>query len=119
MLILSDLYADDAQLASGLKHLRHAGHDISLLQIVDPAEQDFPYDSPTLFRGLESMTDNAVDPRALAEAYLEEFAGFVSRLRAAAQRLGIDHTLVRTDERIDLAIARSIRARQHLAGTAR
>ncbi len=119
VLVLSDLFEEHDRLVSGLKHLRHAGHDISLLQIVDPAEQDFPYDSPTLFRGMESLDSHSVDPRSLAKAYREEFDEFQNRLRFSCQRLGIDQTLVRTNEPVDHAIARCIRARRQLAGSSR
>jgi uncharacterized protein (DUF58 family) len=57
VLILSDLFDDPAGLMSGLKHFRHRRHDVSVLQIIDPAEQDFLFDEPTRFRGLEQLEE--------------------------------------------------------------
>ncbi len=119
VVVLSDLFEEHDTLLGGLKNLRHAGHDVSLVQIVDPAEQDFPFDGPTLFRGMESLADHSVDPRSLAKAYREEFAAFQKQLRFSCQRQGIDHTLVRTEESVDTAIARCLRARRLLAGARR
>lgn len=119
IMVLSDLFEEHDALIGGLKNLRHAGHDVSLLQLVDAVEQEFPYDSPTMFRGMESLADHAVDPRSLAKAYREEFNSFQKQLRFSCQRQGIDHTLVQTKEPIDTAIARSLRARRQLAGARR
>lgn len=117
VIVLSDLFEDAETIAGGLKHLRHAGHDVSLLQIVDPVEEDFPFDSPTLFRGLEHMGDHSVDPRSLARAYREEFAESQRRLRYLCRRHAADHTLVRSTDRVDQAVAKCLRARQQVAGS--
>ncbi len=119
MVVLSDFFEEHESLGSGLSHLRHGGHDVSLMQIVDPVEQDFPYDRPTLFRGMESLDDHSVDPRSLAKAYRDEFEQFEKRLRFTCQKHGIDHTLVRTDEPIDSALTRCLRTRRQLVGTRR
>ena len=119
VIVVSDFFEEHESLTGGLKHLRHGGHDVSLLQIIDPAEQDFPYDSPTLFRGMESLADHSVDPRSLAKAYREEFEQFEKQLRFTCQKHGIDHTLARTEEPIDKALTRCLRARQQLAGARR
>ena len=118
VVVVSDLFDDQEQLTSGLKLLKHGGHDVSLLQVVDPAEQDFLYDSPTLFRGMESLDSHSVDPRSLATAYREEFESQQKQLRSACHNLGVDHTLLRTEETIDAALTRCLRARR-LLGTRR
>ncbi len=117
--VLSDLFEEHEALRLGLKNLRHAGHDVSLLQIVDDAEADFPFDQPTLFRGMESTADHAVDPRLLAKAYREEFEAHQRQLQSTCQRLGIDHTLARSSEPINVTITRCLRTRQQMTGARR
>ena len=81
VIILSDLFDDVDSMMLGLKHFRHRRHDVSVMQIVDPAEQDFPFDSPTLFRGLEGLPEQMTDPRSLRRAYQREFEDFLLRVR--------------------------------------
>lgn len=119
IVVLSDFFEDHDSLRPGLRHLRHAGHDVSLLQIVDRVEQDFPFDQPTLFRGMESLADHAVDPRSLAQAYRDEFAEHQHGLQFTCRRLGIDHTLVRTNELIDEGVRRCLRSRRQTQGARR
>lgn len=117
VIVISDLFEPLDSVDGALKHLRHRGHDASLVQVIDPAEQDFPYDHPTRFCGLESMNDHAIDPRALAKAYRHEFEAFQRSMGAAARRLGIDHTLIRSDTSLDHAVTKALTARRALAGS--
>lgn len=119
VVVLSDFFEEHDSMQTGLRHLRHAGHDVSLLQVVDAAEEDFPFDQPTLFRGMESLADHAVDPRSLAKAYRDEFAQHQHELQFACKRLGIDHTLARTGEPLDAAIRRCLRSRRQSPGARR
>ena len=86
MIILSDLFDDVATLHSGLKHFRHRRHDVSVMQIIDPAEQDFPFDDPTRFRGLEGQAEQSAEPRCASRrlpggirAFPERGAGHFER----------------------------------------
>ena len=72
---------------AGLKHFRHRRHDVSVLQIIDPAEQDFPFDEPTRFRGLEQLVEQTAEPRSLRRAYQREFEEFLREVRTWCGRL--------------------------------
>jgi uncharacterized protein (DUF58 family) len=104
VILLSDLFDNPDELMKGLKRLRHRKHDMRVWQIIDPAEEDFPFDDPTLFRGLEGWADLSVEPRLLRAAYLREFLSFRESLRRQCLDLGIDFVVLRTDLPIDLAI---------------
>lgn len=112
VIVLSDFFDDPAALLLGLKHLHHRRHDVCLLQIVDPAEQDFPFDSPMLFQGLELPQELKVEPRTIAAAYRREFDDFVQSLQHHARDLHLDYALVRTDMPLDVALARCLQSRQ-------
>src|SRR5262245_39768764 len=47
VVVVSDLFDDVPSLMLGLKHLRHRRHEVLVLHVVDPAEQDFPFIDPT------------------------------------------------------------------------
>ena len=85
VVILSDLFDDVPSLMLGLKHLRHRRHEVLVLQMVDPAEQDFPFQDPTLFKGLEGLPEQLTEPRSLRKAYQRvKFESFLKDDAAAA-----------------------------------
>jgi uncharacterized protein (DUF58 family) len=116
VLILSDLFDDPAGLMSGLKHFRHRRHDVSVLQIIDPAEQDFPFDEPTRFRGLEQREEQTAEPRSLKRAYQQEFESFLREVRARCGDLRMDYSLLRTDRPLDIALRAFLTRRMQRAG---
>ncbi len=73
IVLVSDLFDDPANIVKGIQHLRYRRHDMILLQVLDHDEMTFPFESTTLFKGLEEMGELVVEPRALKTAYMEEF----------------------------------------------
>ena len=104
VIVLSDLFADSESLMRGLKRLRHRKHDIRVWQIVDPAEEEFPFDDPTLFHGLEGWADLPVEPRLLRTAYQREFLAHRESLRRQCRDASIDFAALRTDMPINFAV---------------
>ena len=111
VVILSDLFDDVSSLLLGLKHLCHRRHEVLVLQIIDPAEQDFPFQDPTLFKGLEGLPQQMTDPRSLRQAYQREFENFLKDIRRGCRDLHMDHMLLRTDQRLDSALRTFLTAR--------
>lgn len=105
VILLSDLFDEGASLLAGLKHFRHRRHDVSVLQIIDPAEQDFPFEEPTLFKGLEGQPEEMADPKAIRRAYCREFEEFLAEARRGCRDLGMEHVLVRTDQPLDAVLS--------------
>lgn len=104
VVILSDLFDDVPSLLLGLKHLRHRRHEVLVMQVVDPAEQDFPFQDPTLFKGLENLPEQLTEPRSLQKAYRQEFENFLLELRRGCRDLHMDYTLLRTDAPLDVSL---------------
>lgn len=97
IVLISDLFDDIESVRHGLKHLVFQGHDVSVLQVIDPAEQDFPFEEATAFDGLEGAGEVSVEPRQIAGAYREEFGKFLRITSALCRDLEIDYHLARTD----------------------
>lgn len=116
IVILSDLFDDPQSLALGLKHFRYRRHDVSILHIIDPAEQDFPFDAPTLFKGLEGLPEQMAEPRALRRAYQAEFERFLKQVRGTCRDLNMEYALLRTDERLDVPLRSFLTGRMRRAG---
>src|SRR5690606_5359045 len=104
VIVLSDFFDDVDSIMAGLKHLKYRRHDILLFQILDPAELDFPFDRPTMFRGLEAFPELLADPHSVRKAYQQEIQACVQSLRAQALANQLDYTLVRTDQPFDAVL---------------
>jgi uncharacterized protein (DUF58 family) len=115
-IVLSDFFDDVAAIAGGLARLRHRRHDVIAVQILDPAETDFSFAAETEFVDLETGAMLTADPRFVRAAYLRELSVFRQSLEFACRKEGVDYFLVRTDERMDLALAAMLSKRRRRAG---
>ncbi len=110
--LVSDLFVDDLEeVILAMEHFRHAGHEVMLLHIMDDAELTFPFQSVTLFKGLEEMGQETVEPKALREAYLHEVNTFLHEVKRRCAAARIDYRLVNTSEHLDAVLSSFLAAR--------
>lgn len=119
VVIISDLFADREGLFRGLQMLRHRGHDVLILHVLDDEELDFSYSGTTKFEGMEEMGDLICDPRALRDGYVEAMTAFQEELRRHCARNVIDFQTVRTSEHLDAALAHYLNHRIGMRQTVR
>ncbi|MEX0702994.1 MAG: DUF58 domain-containing protein [Planctomycetales bacterium] len=112
VVLISDLLAPIDSLAPHLSRLRFRGHEVLLFHILDPAEARFEFDSPAVFRDIESGRELHVDPAAARAGYLRRFAEHEESIRATCARLGIAHRRLVTDEPLEIALTEFLRARE-------
>jgi uncharacterized protein (DUF58 family) len=111
VLILSDLFDDVASMLAGLKHFRHRRHDVILFHVLDPAELQFPFRNPTLFKGLEQYPEVLADPRSLRKAYLQEIGRFQQEIQKGCRGFAMDYQRIGTDQPLDTALTNYLAAR--------
>jgi uncharacterized protein (DUF58 family) len=116
VVILSDLLDDAAAMLAGLSHFRHRRHEVIVMQVLDPAELDFPFEQPTLFRGLEQLPDALVEPRSLRKAYQAELNHFLHEVRQGCRMHQIDYVLMRTDQSLEVVLSSYLASRQRAGG---
>jgi len=104
IVLISDLFDDAAAIVKGIQHLRYKRHDLIVLQILDHDELDFPFESTTLFKGMEEMGELVVEPRALRAAYIEEMQKHAETVRAACHKLHVDFVQVDTSVPLDVTL---------------
>lgn len=109
--VFSDLFDERDDALKRLLALRARKHDVAIFHLVDPAELDFPYDDPTLFRSMEDGAQVEVNPREIRESYLEEFGRFLEQTRLACTSADCDYERVRTDEPLDGVLLRFLARR--------
>ncbi len=105
VVIISDLFVDRASLFRGLRLLRHRGHDVLILHVMDDQELDFEYSGTTKFEGMEEMGDLICDPRSLREGYQAAVTAFLEELRRYCARNVVDFQTIRTSENVDAALS--------------
>lgn len=111
VVLISDLLDDVGSVATGLKHLRHQRHDVVVLHVLDPAELEFPFRRPLLFRGLEQGLSVVTDPAALRNTYLAELRKHLDALEYHCREREIDYRLIRTDQPFDVALSSFLSSR--------
>ncbi|TAH37897.1 MAG: DUF58 domain-containing protein [Planctomycetota bacterium] len=112
VLWISDCLVDPERAARAGARLRHAGHDLMVLRILDPAEIEFPYGRTTRFDALEGLDRLLLEPRAVRQAYLEEFEQHDQALRRGLRGLQADYRLLRTDEALETTLVEFLNRRQ-------
>src|SRR5262249_16462111 len=103
--IISDFFDDVPDLLGGLRHLRHKKHDVVIWHVMDAAEMEFPFQEPTLFRGLEQFPELLTDPRSLRRGYLDQVTRFITELRQGCREQNIDYVHMRTDTSLGVALS--------------
>ena len=108
IVLLTDLFDDKDGLVHGLRRLRHAGHDVLVIHVMDPDELNFPFTRMTLFEGLEDYPEQLADPEAVREAYLVEIREFMRELRRDFRNSGIQYQLADCSRAFDEVLRESL-----------
>ncbi len=112
--VISDFLDDLDELAQGCKHLRHQRHDVFLLQVLDPAELEFPFRNPTTFSGLEGSGKLTLDPMLLRQQYLKQVEYHQRLLQGLCQQSEIDWGLMTTNQPLSDILPRILHKRNRI-----
>jgi uncharacterized protein (DUF58 family) len=115
IIVISDFLDDLGPIAKGLGALRHRGHEVAAIQVMDPDELTFPFEGMIQFRGLEASAEALCHPRSIRKAYLEELEKHQTAVRAACRRNNIDYVFADTAHGVDVVLAAYLARREHAA----
>jgi uncharacterized protein (DUF58 family) len=104
VVLISDLLVPADQCERPLAALRAAGHELLVLQVLDPAERALPLGGPTRLRDLETDAVVDVDPAVSRPAYVQAMQSHLDRLQAICGKLGIERHLLATDGSLGQAL---------------
>lgn len=110
--LVSDCFADLKALSQGLMHLRAAGQDVVVVQVLDDDELEFPFDGMVRFDGLETADQLLCHPRSLRLDYLAELRRHQAGLDAACRGGRIDLVVANTATPPDHALSAWMRKRE-------
>ena len=114
IVLISDLLMDMPDVEAAMRGLRAAGHDVTVLHVMDPAERELPSSGEALFVDPESeltVPASIADVRAAYHNTVEEVIG---EWRAMFGSLGIGYEVVSTDAPFGVPLRRAFAARQQL-----
>ncbi|HEV8177209.1 MAG TPA: DUF58 domain-containing protein [Gemmatimonadales bacterium] len=97
VVFVSDLLLDRVLALKALRFLRHRGHQVLVLHIMDPAEVNLGGPTEARFEDPESRRSVVLRPRDWAGAYRDTVRGVISEWRLACRRHGIAYHRVPTD----------------------
>jgi uncharacterized protein (DUF58 family) len=114
VLLLSDLLVESADFFTAISALRAAGHDVQVLQILDPAERDLPSVGDAEFIDSESgagISSATADVRAV---YRETVMAALDEYRTGCNSAGAGYQVVYTDEPFAIPLRLAFAKRQRL-----
>lgn len=111
IVLISDLLAPTDLLRNRLGYLRSRGHDVVVLRVLDPAEVDFPFDSPAMFKDVESGRELYVDPESVRAEYLRRFSAHAAEIEHACVDMGIEYQAIATTRPLELVLFDYLRLR--------
>lgn len=96
VVVISDLFDDEAGFQKGIERLRFQGSEVIVFHVLDPYEIEFPLTGTVNFLGLEGAPNMQTSPQAIRKSYLKEFNEFRQRVRGICDRSGSHYILANT-----------------------
>jgi len=114
VVLFSDLLVDPEETRTALLFLRHRGHEVLVLHLIDPGERELPTGGDTRFVDPETDEELAVSVADVRSAYREAVEDAIRDWERALRPHGIDYVTVGTDQPLSLALRAYLRKRAHL-----
>ena len=118
VVLISDLLMDPADVVRNVRSLRHAGHHVVVLHILDPAERELPAAvggaNEALFVDPESGVELPATVAEVRDAYRATVDGALREWRESLTALGASYETVTTDAPFGVPLRRAFAARQRL-----
>ena len=114
VLLLSDLLVDLEPLIYQVRALRHAGHHVTVLQVMDPDERELPESGDAIFVDPESALEVPTTIADVRSAYRATVNAAVAEWRSSLAAVGATHELIPTDSPFGVPLRRAFAIRQRL-----
>ncbi|HLH55734.1 MAG TPA: DUF58 domain-containing protein [Verrucomicrobiae bacterium] len=109
--MISDFLSPLDRLDRNLSALAASGHDVVVIQVLDPAELTFDFKSPAMFEDVESGKVLFIDPATARKEYLRKLTAHQEELRSTCRRLGVSWLEVSCDKPLELVLFDFLRER--------
>lgn len=103
-IILSDFFDDPQSIVSALKHFHFRKNEVIVFQILDKVELSFGFENDSIFVDAETNEEITTQPNQIKRAYQEAMSEHISKIKNECLGLGIEYSLVTTEEPFDKAL---------------
>jgi uncharacterized protein (DUF58 family) len=114
IVILSDLFDDPTQVMTALKHFRHRGNEVIVMQVLDPMERSFAFGTEAVFRDMETKEELLTQPWHIQTAYRESMHQFLDFYKRECRENAIDYVLLDTATPFDRALFEYLNKRKRI-----
>lgn len=111
VVFISDLLLDRELALRALKFLRHRGHEVMVVHVMDPAELELGGPAEARFEDPETSQGVTLRPKDWADAYRSTVQGVVTAWRRACRTSDIQYHHITTDTPFGLALRRIVARR--------
>ncbi|CAN5749219.1 DUF58 domain-containing protein [soil metagenome] len=114
VILLSDLLVDPDATRLALRFLRHRGHEVLVMHLLDPGERELPAVGEARFIDPETDEELPVSAAELRREYREAVDRAIEEWRGALAPQGIDYVVIGTDEPMAHALRAYLHKRERL-----
>jgi uncharacterized protein (DUF58 family) len=112
--LISDCFDDVQTVLSGLRHLRFAGHEVTLFHVLHADEVDFPFEGMVKFDGLELREILRTRPELIRPAYLKALQTYLKELQSGCEREKVDYVRLVTARPLAGPLSEYLHRRQRI-----
>jgi uncharacterized protein (DUF58 family) len=114
VIIFSDLFDNPDEVLGALKHFRHNGNEVIVMQVLDPSERSFAFGRDAVFKDMETQEKMTTQPYHIQKAYQQEMRRFLDRYKRECREQAVDYVLLDTATPFDVALFRYLNKRKRL-----
>lgn len=114
VIIISDLLVDANAMEHAIRIARAAGHQVTVLHLIDPVERDLAVSGEAIFVDPESSVEVAATVSDVGEAYRATVRDAIEEWRTRLAAIGAAYEVVPTDAPFGVPLRRAFASRQRL-----
>ena len=114
VILLSDLLVDRRDTLTALRFLKHRGHEVLVLHLIDPGERELPPGADVKFFDPESEQELRVNAADVREDYREAVREVIAEWERSLIPEGIGYHVLDTDHPLSLALRAYLHKRERL-----
>ncbi len=104
VIIISDLFDDQKEVLSALRHFKYTKNEVIVFQILDPVELSFLSGNPVTLKDVETNEEMFSQPFVMQKAYQEAVKEFTETYRMECAKSDIDYIMLSTESTFDKAL---------------
>jgi len=114
VIVVSDCFDKPESVMTALKHFRHKGNEVVVMQVLDPLERSFAFGGDAIFKDLETQEELMTQPWHIQKAYQQSMHEFLDFYKRQCRDNNIDYVLLDTNTPFDKALFEYLNKRKRM-----